>query len=330
MQIDFLDRPIAPLGMGCWAIGGPFHGGDAPFGYASADDAESVRTIHAALDAGIRLFDTADVYGAGHSETLLGQALAGHSDAVIVSKFGFAFDPQTKTVLGARTDPDYVAGAIDASLKRLGRDRIDLMLLHVNTVDTADVEPIFDQLAKIRKAGKIGAFGWSCDFPDAVAAVAGRPGFAAIEHAMNVFSDVPTMASTVQSANLWALNRSPLAMGVLTGKFDASSRLPADDVRANDLDWMDYFKGGQVSPPMLRNLDAIRDALRTGGRTLAQGAIGWLWARSDRNIPIPGAKTVAQVTENAGALAHGPLPADAMDEIERLIERAPEGPARER
>lgn len=330
MQIDFLGRSIAPLGMGCWAIGGPFFGDDMPLGFANADDAQAIRTIHAALDSGIRLFDTADVYGAGHSETLLGQALAGRDDIVIVSKFGFAFDAATKKVTGARTDAGYVEGAIEASLKRLGRERIDLMLLHVNTAGAGEVEPILDALTRARDAGKIGAFGWSCDFPEAIAAVTPRTGFAAVEHAMNVFSDVPTMAETVRETDLWALNRSPLAMGVLTGKFDAQSHLPGDDVRANDLDWMDYFKGGRVAPAMLRNLDAVRDSLRTGGRTLAQGAIGWLWAKSARNIPIPGAKTVAQAEENAGALAHGPLPADVMAEIESLIERAPEGPARER
>lgn len=328
-MIDFLGQDTARLGMGCWAIGGPFFWGDAPLGYADADDAMAIRTVHAALDAGVSLFDTADVYGTGHSERLLAQALKGRR-AIVVSKLGFAFDSATKQITGPLSDPGSVRDAVEASLRRLERETIDMMLLHLNSLPVDQAAGIFDHLERCREAGKIRAYGWSTDFPPSAAAMAERPGFQAVEHAANLFIDLPSMTTVIESTGLWALNRSPLAMGVLTGKFDDRSRMPADDVRRNDLDWMAYFKGGAVAPPFLETLSAVRELLTTGGRTLAQGAIGWLWSRSDRNIPIPGARTVAQIEENTGALSYGPLPAEIMKQIDAVVTRAPEQPFRER
>jgi aryl-alcohol dehydrogenase-like predicted oxidoreductase len=117
---------------------------------------------------------------------------------------------------------------------------------------------------------------------------------------------------------LASINRSPLAMGLLTGKYTAVSRLPADDVRAAQ-PWVGYFDDGRPAPEWLARLEAIRGALTTGGRTLAQGALGWLLARSPRTVPIPGILTVAQAEQNAAALRLGPLPPAAMAEIAQLL-----------
>ena len=103
-----------------------------------------------------------------------------------------------------------------------------------------------------------------------------------------------------------------------------------DDVRAVNSDKRDYFHDGKVAAKHLANLAAIRELLQTGGRSLAQGALGWLMAKSDRNLPLPGARTVAQIQDNAGAIGFGPLPASVMTEIETLIERDPEGEPRAR
>ena len=108
------------------------------------------------------------------------------------------------------------------------------------------------------------------------------------------------------------------------------SHQPRDEVRANDFAWMDYFKGGRVAPDYADRLARIRHLLTVDGRTLAQGAVGWLLARSRRTLPIPGFRTAAQVEENVGALAKGPLPAEIMAEIERLIDRKPDEPGRPR
>ncbi len=328
--MKFLDQDISPIGMGCWAIGGPFYLGDEPLGYGEVDDAESTRAIHAALEAGIRLFDTANVYGAGHSERVLGAALTGHPEALIVSKFGMRFDEDTKQVLDGGITAQDVIPEIDASLRRLGRDRIDVMLLHLNALPVDQASPLFDALETAREAGKIRAYGWSTDFPDSARAMAGRPGFVAVQHAVNVFRDAPTMQGVVEAENLTALIRSPLAMGILTGKFDGTSTIPQNDVRVRKGHWHDYFSDGKVTPKYLDRLGAIRELLQTGGRSPAQGALGWLLAKSPRNLPIPGARNVAQVQENAGALSHGPLPQVVMDELEVLIQRQPEGPPQER
>ena len=328
--MKLLETEIAPLGMGCWPIGGPFFRGEQPLGYANAEDGESIRTIHAALDAGITLFDTAAVYGAGHAERLLGQALADRPEAIIISKIGIGFDETTKQVTGDETDPADVMPAIERCLVRLKRDRIDILLLHQNALPVAEAEPIFDEMEKARQTGKIRAYGWSTDFPESAKATAGRKDFIGIEHAMNVYFDAPSMQGVIQDCDLLAFIRSPLAMGILTGKYGAESKMPPDDIRSTNEEWRDYFHDARVQQSYLSQLDAIRDLLQTGGRTLSQGALCWLLAKSDHTIPLPGARTVTQMQDNAGAVAHGPLPPEVMAEIETLIDRKPEGRPRAR
>lgn len=322
--------PVPALGLGCWAIGGPWTAGGAPAGWGVVDDAESKRAIHAAVDVGVRFFDTAQTYGAGHSERVLGQALQGRDDVRVATKVGYAIDPDGQRMLGPDADGAAIVASIDASLRRLGRDRIDLVLLHLNALPVAKAAGVFDTLDQLRTAGKIGAYGWSTDFPDNAAAFATRLGMVAIEHAMNVFFRADALIPVIEDHGLLSINRSPLAMGLLGGKIGAGTRFAAQDLRSRTVDWMAYFKDGAVAPDYAVRLDAVRDLLQTGGRTLAQGAIGWLWARSDRTLPIPGFRTVEQVTDLAGALEHGPLPADVMTAIEAVILREPEGPPRER
>lgn len=323
-------RTVPALGLGCWAIGGPFFAGDAPLGWGTVDDAKSRRAIAAGVEAGVRLFDTAQAYGTGHSEEVLGQALVGHPDVLVVTKVGLAIDPATRQILGAMDDPAAVAASIEGSLRRLRRERVDLVLLHLNECDPHRAGAIFDALDRLRAAGKVGAYGWSTDFPDRAGAHAGREGFVAVEHAMNVFFRADRLTPVLEAHGLLALIRSPLAMGLLSGKYDAQSRIAPGDVRSRSSEWMDWFKDGQVAPDLLGRLAAVRELLGAGGRTMVQGALGWLWARSASAIPIPGFRTEAQVREIAGALDHGPLPPEAMAEIERVLDRPKEGPPRSR
>lgn len=208
------------LGMGCWAIGGQFFDGEMQLGFTGHDDAESVATVHAAYDAGVRLFDTAPVYGAGHSERLLGEALKGRSDVTISTKIGLRFDENSRQVLGEDIEPADLTAALNSSRTRLQRDHLDIVFLHLNTLPVAKAEPLFDVLEEEIAKGRVGAYGWSCDFPDAVSAVAERPGFLLVQHAMNVFFDGPSMMDVVNHHELASFNRSPLAMGLLTGKFN--------------------------------------------------------------------------------------------------------------
>jgi aryl-alcohol dehydrogenase-like predicted oxidoreductase len=318
---------VPALGLGCWAIGGPWTAGGAPASWGEVDDAESIRAIHAGIDAGIRFFDTAQTYGTGHSERVLGQALQGHPDVKIATKVGYAIDPTRRELTGPDASPAAICASIDASLQRLQRSQIDLVLLHLNALPITEAEGVFDTLDTLRDAGKIAAYGWSTDFPDRAAAFAGRPGMVAIEHAMNVFFRAEALIPVIEGHSLLSINRSPLAMGVLGG---AARGFAASDLRSRTVSWMDYYKDGVISPDYAKRLASVRDLLQTGGRSLAQGAIGWLWARSGVTLPIPGFRTVAQVTDLAGALDHGALPATVMADIEAVIQRAPEGPARER
>ncbi len=319
---------VPALGLGCWAIGGPWTADGEPAGWGEVDDAESARAIAAAVAAGIKVFDTAQAYGAGHSEAVLGQALRGHPDVRVATKVGLAIDPARRALVGV--DLAGIAASVEASLQRLQRDRIDLALLHLNSLPIAEAEGVFDTLEDLRLAGKIASYGWSTDFPDRAAAFAERPGFVAIEHAMNVFFRADALIPVIEEAGLLSINRSPLAMGLLGGRYAPNATFGAKDVRSRNTDWMAYFRDGQVSPDIARQLASVRDLLQSGGRTLAQGAIGWLWARSASTLPIPGFRTVAQVEDLAGALVLGPLPAATMAEVEALIQRPPEGPPRER
>ena len=318
---------IPALGMGCWAIGGPWTAGGAPAGWGQVDDAESIRAIHAAVEAGIRFFDTAQTYGAGHSESVLGQALRDRPDVCIATKVGYAIDPAKRELTGADATPAAIIASLEASLRRLGRDKVDLVLLHLNALDIPTAETVFAALSTLRDAGKVGAFGWSTDFPDRAQAYAAMPGMVAIEHAMNVFFRADALIPVIEAHGLLSINRSPLAMGVLGG---APRVFATNDLRSRTVSWMDYYKDGAIAPDYATRLNAVRDLLQTDGRTLSQGAIAWLWARSAQTLPIPGFRTVQQVTDLAGALEKGALSAATMAEIEAVIMRAPEGPPRER
>jgi len=330
MKIELNGKTLPRLGMGCWAVGGAFYDGDTPLGWDRGDDSEALATIEAAYEAGIRVFDTAAAYGAGHSERLVGQALKGREDALISTKFGIGFDETTKRVTGVEDTVESLDAAIDASRKRLDRDTIDLIFCHLNSAEISAMMPLFDRLDDHIAAGRLSSYGWSTDFPDRAAAVGARENCIAIQHAMNVFFDAPSLSAVIAEHGLASFNRGPLAMGLLTGKFTADSQVPNNDIRSNDMDWLDYFKGGKPAPALLAKIEAIGELLRSDGRTLGQGALAWLWASNPRTLPIPGAKTVAQAQQNAEALSFGPLSAAVMAEIETLIDRPEEGEPRER
>lgn len=318
------------IGMGCWAIGGPFWNGDIPVGYSGTNDADSTKAIHAAWAAGVRVFDTSAVYGAGHSETLLGSALSNRPDAIIVSKFGHAFDADTKQMTGPKFDAAYIRDSVDQSRKRLRRDQIDVMLLHLNGLSIEEAKPVFDTLEELRALGQVTSYGWSTDFPDSINAMADREGFTVVQHAMNVFFDAPSLNAAAEAYDLIQLNRSPLAMGVLTGSFRDGRRVGDDDVRSNSSDLQGFFLDGGAAPDYAKKVAVLYDLITVGGRTPGQGSLCWLLAKSSRTLPIPGAKNAGQAEENAAALDHGPLPENIMAEIEQVLMRPPEGPARER
>ena len=314
---------VSAMGMGCWAIGGPFWSGEEPHGWGEVDDAESIRAIHRALERGVTFFDTADVYGAGHSERVLGQALGSRrKDVVVASKFSEMFVEATRQTIGYSAEPDYIRKACEDSLRRLNTDYIDLYQFHDNGYPAEKAGPVRETLEALVKEGKIRAYGWSTDYADRAEVFAKGPKCTTIQLQLNVLEDNPAVLAVCEKFNLAAINRGPLAMGLLTGKYTAATRPGADDVRGEKSpDWMQYFKDGKPNPEWLAKVQAVREILTSDGRSLSQGALGWLWARSDKTIPIPGFRTVAQVEENTRALEFGPLTAGDFSEIERIMGR---------
>ncbi len=314
---------MSALGLGCWAIGGPMRGADGkPIGWGEVDDAESVRAIRRALDLGVTFFDTADVYGGGHSERLLGAALGPDRDRVVIAtKFGLTFDDRGgREATGTDSSPAYVRRACEASLARLGTDRIDLYQLHVGELPEAESDAIAAVLEDLVAEGTIRAYGWSTDSPECAERWAKRGTCSAIQHTLNVFQDAAAIVGVCERYRLASVNRSPLAAGFLTGKYVPGVRVGADDWRTEQREWSAFFTaGGEPEPEWLDRLAAIREILTSDGRTTAQGAIAWLWARSPATIPIPGFKTAAQAEENAGALASGPLRPEQLAEISALL-----------
>jgi len=294
------------VGLGTWAIGGWMWGG--------TDEAESIKAIQAALEAGINLIDTAPVYGFGVSEEIVGKAIAGRRDKVVIAtKFGMAYDEEKKQLTGERCDADYPRWACEQSLRRLNTDYIDLYQFHVNRGENGDA--VRDALEALVAEGKIRRYGWSTDDPDRARVFAKGQHCAAIQQNLSVVSGNAEVLAVCEENDLASLNRGPLAMGLLTGKFSSDTTFPEDDVRHG---W-DLKAGDRAR--QLEQLEAIREILTAGGRSLAQGALGWLWARSARTLPIPGFKTVAQVRDNVGAMARGPLTAAQMEEIDRILGR---------
>ncbi|MFJ1877441.1 aldo/keto reductase [Streptomyces chartreusis] len=314
---------VSALGFGCWAIGGEWQSADGqPLGWGKVDDEESVRAVRRALDLGVTFFDTADTYGAGHSERVLGRALGKRrADVVVATKWGNVFDEETRTLTGADDTPEYARRALTASLRRLDTDHVDLYQLHLSDADPARAAELRDLCEEFVREGLIRAYAWSTDDPARAAVFARGEHCGAVQHMANVLQDAPEMFALCEELGLASINRSPLAMGLLTGRRGSGQALEAGDIRSRPPEWLHGFEAGGADPRWLARVDALKDVLTSGGRTLGQGALAWLWARSPRTVPIPGFRSVAQAEQNAGALEQGPLTSEQLAEVERILER---------
>ena len=313
---------VSALGFGCWAIGGEWQNTEGqPLGWGKVDDEESVRAVRRALDLGVTFFDTADAYGTGHSERVLGRALGKRRDDVVVAtKWGNVFDEETRTLIDKDDTPAHARRALTASLDRLGTDRIDLYQLHISDADPERAAELRDTCEEFVSEGLIRAYAWSTDDPARAAVFAEGERCAAVQHALNVMQDAPDMLALCEESGLASINRSPLAMGLLAGKRQGPQ--DAGDIRSRPPAWLRGFGDGTTADPeLLRRIDALKEILTSEGRTLAQGALAWIWARSPRTVPIPGFRSVSQAEQNAGAMEKGPLTADQLTEVDRILER---------
>jgi aryl-alcohol dehydrogenase-like predicted oxidoreductase len=228
---------VSAMGLGCWAIGGPWDwleadGSKSPTGLGQVDDAESIRAIHYALDAGINFFDTAANYGCGHSERILSQAIAGQRDKVILAtKFGYVVDEEKRII--AETD-EIVPGIrqeCEDSLRRLQTDYIDLYQFHKADCDPEKAAEVRDVLEALVAEGKIRWYGWSTDNPEGARVFAQGTHCTAIQHWMNMIGDTaPQILAVCEEHDQASIIRSPLGLGILTGKFNKNTSFPEDDV----------------------------------------------------------------------------------------------------
>jgi aryl-alcohol dehydrogenase-like predicted oxidoreductase len=245
---------------------------------------------------------------------------------VLVSKWGNTVDEQARQLTGQDASPGYVRRALEASLGRLRTDHLDLYLLHLSGLPAAEAEELLQVLQDLLGEGKTRGYGWSTDDPDLAAAWVGRPGFRGLEFEVNVVHDAPELVELCESQGLAALARGPLGTGLITGTHPAGSRIVDElDFRYRSPGWLTYFTDGRPDPVLGARVEALVDVLTAGGRTVAQGALAWHWARSPVLVPIPGARTVAQARENAAALVAGPLTPQQMQEVREILETVEAG-----
>jgi aryl-alcohol dehydrogenase-like predicted oxidoreductase len=302
---------VSPLGLGTARMAGLGWRDDLAPPDPSQARRDGVRQIQAAVDLGVTLFDTADNYGQGFSETVLGEALHGRRDGiVVVTKFGE--DPIPDQEDPWSLDAGAVRRACEASLRRLQVESIDLYLLHRRDYPLERAPEMMKVLEDLVRAGMIRYYGWSTDDVERAALFARGEHCIAIEHRLNIFNDNPAMLDLCCEHDLASLNRVPLLMGVLTGRWSRETELPEGDRRAG------WFEDGEFLKVLARAQE-IEPYMTVDGRSYVQGALGWIWARSPLTIPVPGFRNLEQIRTLVGAQEFGPLPSDAMQAIAERV-----------
>jgi len=285
--------------------------------YGPADEKESIATIHRALDLGIFFLDTADVYGLGHNEELVGRAIRDRRDEVVLAtKFSIKRDGDKQAIDGS---PEYVRSACDASLKRLGVDHIDLYYQH--RVDrTVPIEDTVGAMAGLVEAGKVRYLGLSEASARSIARAVTVHPIAALQSEWSLWTrDLEDeVLAVAREHGIGIVPFSPLGRGFLTGAITSPDDFGDDDFRRHN----PRFQGENFA----RNLDlvaAVKKLAADKGCTPGQLALAWAMAQGDDVVPIPGTKRVAYLEENAGA-SYVELTAD---DLARLEEIAPKGAA---
>lgn len=298
---------ISRMGLGCMGM--------SEF-YGATDDAESIATIHRALELGVNLIDTADIYGLGKNELLVGKALQGRREqAVLASKFGIVRDPANPQSRDFNGTPAYVKQSCDASLQRLGTDHIDLYYLH--RVDPATpIEETVGAMAELVKAGKVRAIGLSEASAQTLKRAAAVHPINALQSEYSLWSqDIEAeVLPTCRALGITLVAYSPLGRGFLTGQIRRFEDFAPDDFRRS----VPRFQGENFK----KNLDLVRELETIAaekGVTASQLALAWVLAQGQDIVPIPGTKRRAYLEQNIQAVEIT-LTADDLKRINALAQ----------
>lgn len=300
---------VSEIGFGAWAIGGNQYGNS----YGSTDDKTSLRAVQRAVELGCNFFDTADVYGHGHSEELLGKALEGvRSEVYIATKVGGDFySGQTRM----NFSPEYIEFACEQSLKRLRTDYIDLYQLHNPTLELIREGKIFDVMDRLKEKGKIRYYGVSIHDPqEGIEAIATeKPD--TIQVVYNIFNQqaAKELFPLALEKNVGIVAREPLANGFLTGKYSKNSEFEVGDIR--------HYWPRKLIEARSELAITLRDFLSKNDRTLTQSALKFVLEEKAVSTVIPGAKTESQVEENLSASHREGLTETEIAELIRVFRR---------
>jgi aryl-alcohol dehydrogenase-like predicted oxidoreductase len=286
---------VSEIGFGAWAIGGAVEASGVPLGWGNITDDESLAAIRRARELGVTFFDTADVYGNGRSESLLGIVLSRHRhDVVLATKVGNARTPTGEHKKDFSKNHIFVA--IDGSLKRLRTDYIDLYQVHNPSLADLRTEDIQEAMSRLQELGKIRYWGVSVSTPEEGLEVVRQGWGYTLQVLYNILNQAPAqeLFPLAKEKGYGIIARVPLASGLLTGKFRADSQFPKDDIRQN-------FLTPRRLLEVSERIDEVRALIGGEARKLGEAALRFILADDAVSTTIPGAKNARQVEANVAA-----------------------------
>lgn len=307
-----LNRSLSVVGLGCWQLGAD---------WGEVDDTDALATLDGALGAGVTFLDTADVYGDGRSERLVGRAVAGRDDVLVATKAGRRADPHVPEAFTAEN----LRAWTDRSRENLGVDTLDLVQLHCPPTPVYGTDAVFDALDQLVADGALRAYGVSVERCDEALTAIARPGVATVQIILNAFRLKPLdeVLPAAQEAGVGIIARVPLASGLLSGKYDASTTFAADDHRTYNRDGSAFDVGETFAGvPFDVGLAAVEDLREVAGdRPLAELALRWVVDTPGVTSVIPGARNADQARRNAAVAESAPLTQDQRDAVGAVYDR---------